>query len=325
MDMQSRTLDAPGASITYDVRGDLTGATPEHPVLVMVGSPMQASGFMTLATYFTDRPVVTYDPRGVGRSARTDEAAESTPEQHADDIRRVIEALGVGPVDLFASSGGSVNSLALVAAHPDLVGTLVAHEPPLAAFVPDREEVLAANRDIGETYQRSGTGSAMAKFIQLVMVQGPLPASYADQPDPDPAMFGLPADDDGSRDDPLLGQNNRTACPTSPTSQSWGPRRPGSSWRRAWSPPSSWPAGPRPGSPTRSARRSPSFPVTTPASWAGSSGSRASRSGSPPGSTRCYRPPERPASTASRAITRTGTSRPGGGLVARRRIPNGLA
>ncbi len=120
------------------------------------------------------------------------------------------------PVDLFASSGGAVNSLALVAAHSDLVGTLVAHEPPLAAFVPDREEVLAANRDIGETYQRSGMGSAMAKFIQLVMVEGPLPASYANQPDPDPAMFGLPTDDDGSRDDPLLGQNNRTCVPYEP-------------------------------------------------------------------------------------------------------------
>jgi pimeloyl-ACP methyl ester carboxylesterase len=216
MDMQTHTLDAPGATITYDVRGDLTDATPDRPVLVMVGSPMGSSGFTTLATYFTDRPVVTYDPRGVGRSERTDAAAESTPEQHADDIRRVIEALSVGQVDLFASSGGAVNSLALVAAHSDLVGTLVAHEPPLAAFVPDREEVLAANRDIGETYQRSGKGPAMAKFIQLVMVAGPLPASYADQPDPDPAMFGLPTDDDGSRDDPLLGQNNRTCVPYEP-------------------------------------------------------------------------------------------------------------
>jgi len=216
MDMQTHTLDAPGAIITYDVRGDLTDATPDCPVLVMVGSPMDSSGFTTLATYFTDRPVVTYDPRGVGRSERTDDATESTPEQHADDIRRVIEALGVGQVDLFASSGGAVNSLALVAAHPDLVGTLVAHEPPLAAFVPDREAVLAANRDIGETYQRAGKGPAMAKFIALVMVAGPLPASYADQPDPDPAMFGLPADDDGLRDDPLLGQNNRTCVPYQP-------------------------------------------------------------------------------------------------------------
>lgn len=214
--MQTHTVHAPGATITYDVRGDLTGATPQRPPLMMVGSPMDSVGFTTLATHFADRPVVTYDPRGVGRSERTDDAAESTPEQHAEDIRRVIEALDVGPVDLFASSGGAVNALALVAAHSDLVATLVAHEPPLAAFVPDRQEVLAANRDIGQTYQRSGMGPAMAKFIQFVMVEGPLPASYADQDDPDPAMFGLPTEDDGSRDDALLGQNIRTCVPYEP-------------------------------------------------------------------------------------------------------------
>lgn len=216
IDLQTYTLNALGATITYDVRGDVGDATPERPLLMMVGSPMEASSFATLATYFTDRPVVTYDPRGVGRSGRVDQAAESTPGQHADDIRCVIEALGVGPVDLFASSGGAVNSLALVAAHPDLVRTVVAHEPPLAAFLPDRDEVLAANRDIGETYQRAGMGAAMAKFIRLVLIEGPLPASYADQRDPDPATFGLPTDDDGSRDNPLLEQNIATCVPYEP-------------------------------------------------------------------------------------------------------------
>ena len=44
-----------------------------------------------------------------------------------------------GPVDLFASSGGAVNALALVAKHPEDVRTLVAHEPPAAAVLPDRE------------------------------------------------------------------------------------------------------------------------------------------------------------------------------------------
>lgn len=216
VDMQTHSVDAPGARITYDVRGRLADATPERPVLMMVGSPMDATGFTTLATYFTDRPVVTYDPRGVGRSRRTDNATESSPEQHAEDIGRVIEAIGGGPVHLFASSGGAVNSLALVAAHADLVSTLVAHEPPLAVCLPDRDAVLTANRDIGETYQRAGMGPAMAKFLQLVMVEGPLPASYADQPAPDPASFGLPTDDDGSRDDPLLGQNNRTCVSYEP-------------------------------------------------------------------------------------------------------------
>ena len=54
------TLDVPGAVLTYDVRrSDLTDA----PVLLLVGSPMGAAGFGTLAGHFTDRTVLTYDPR----------------------------------------------------------------------------------------------------------------------------------------------------------------------------------------------------------------------------------------------------------------------
>ena len=47
----------------------------------------------------------------------------------------------------------------------------------------------------------------MAKFIALVSHDGPIPDGFADQPAPDPASFGLPAEDDGSRNDPLVGQN----------------------------------------------------------------------------------------------------------------------
>jgi pimeloyl-ACP methyl ester carboxylesterase len=197
------TLEVPGAVLTYDVRR----GTGDAPVLLMIGSPMGAAGFGTLAGYFPDRTVATYDPRGAERSRRTDGSATTTPEEHADDLSRLIEALGSGPVDLFASSGGAVNALALVARHPEQVRTLVAHEPPLAALVPDREHALAACRDIHDTYQRSGMGPAMAKFIAIVSHQGPITADYLEQPAPDPAMFGLPSEDDGSRDDVLLGQN----------------------------------------------------------------------------------------------------------------------
>ena len=112
-----------------------------------------------------------------------------------------------GAVDLFATSGGAINALALIARHPEQVRTLVAHEPPAAALVPDREYALAATRDIQQTYQSHGMGPAMAKFIALVSHQGLLTADYLAQPAPDPAMFGLPAEDDGSRDDVLVGQN----------------------------------------------------------------------------------------------------------------------
>jgi pimeloyl-ACP methyl ester carboxylesterase len=200
----TKTLGVPGASLTYDVRP--SDSTTE-PVLLLIGSPMGASGFGSLAGHFTDRTVVTYDPRGVERSEKGDPSTESTPDQHADDIYRLIAALDAGPVDLFASSGGAVNSLALVARHPEQVRTLVAHEPPAAQAVPDREAALAASRDVHDTYLRDGMGPAMAKFIALVSHKGPIPADYVNQPAPDPAMFGLPTDDDGSRTDPLLGQN----------------------------------------------------------------------------------------------------------------------
>ena len=201
------TLDVPGATLTYDVHQVESPA----PVLFMIGSPMGAGGFGTLAGLFTDCTVVTYDPRGVERSTKADPASQSTPEQHADDVHRIITELGVGPVDLFASSGGAVNALALVAKYPDDVRTLVAHEPPLAAILPDRESALAACRVISDTYQRDGFGAGMALFIGIVSHQGPIGPDYLSRPAPDPAMFGLPNEDDGDRTDILLGQNILTS------------------------------------------------------------------------------------------------------------------
>jgi pimeloyl-ACP methyl ester carboxylesterase len=199
----THTLEVPGAVLTYDVR---TADSPA-PALFLIGSPMGAGGFVTLASHFPDRTVVTYDPRGVERSVKDDPATESTPEQHADDLHRIIAALGTGPVDLFASSGGAINALALVAKHPDDVRTLVAHEPPLASIVADRAGALAASVAVHDAYQRGGFGAGMAQFIAVVSHEGPFPPDYGSLPAPDPAMFGMPTEDDGVRTDPLLFQN----------------------------------------------------------------------------------------------------------------------
>ena len=200
----THTLEVSGAVLCYDVRASEPAG---GPVLVMIGSPMGAAGFGTLATYFTDHTIVTYDPRGVERSERTDADLAVTPEVHAADVSAVIGAVGGGPVDVFASSGGAVNALALVAAHPDLVRTLVAHEPPSASVLPDAPDALAACRAIHDTYHRQGWGHGMAHFFALVSLRGPVPAEFASQPAPDPATFGLPAEDDGARDDLMLGSN----------------------------------------------------------------------------------------------------------------------
>jgi pimeloyl-ACP methyl ester carboxylesterase len=206
----TQTLDVPGATLTYDIRRNDTSTKPP---LFLIGLPMGAQGFGTLASHFADRTVMTYDPRGSERSTKTDPTSEATPEVHADDLHRLIQQLGAGAVDLFGSSGGAITGLALVTGHPEDVRTLVAHEPPLVAVLPDRENAEAATRAVHDTYQAKGFGPGMAHFIAVVSHQGEFPDDFAQRPAPDPAMFGMPTEDDGSRTDPLLGSNNMITTP----------------------------------------------------------------------------------------------------------------
>ncbi|MFB7891838.1 alpha/beta fold hydrolase [Microbacterium sp. NPDC056044] len=189
-------------AITYDIHGDLTTATADRPALFLFAAPMDAGGLAQLAAQFTDRPVVTYDPRGAGRNPVG--TADITVEQHADDLHRVIAALDCGPVDAFGSSGGAVNLLALVTTHPDDVRIAVVHESPLAEVLPDRDAVLEVVAHMKRTYAEQGDGAAMAAFIPFVMLDGPVPDGYLEQPAADPAMFGMSSEDDGTRTNPLL-------------------------------------------------------------------------------------------------------------------------
>jgi pimeloyl-ACP methyl ester carboxylesterase len=196
-------LQTAEVDLAYDVRGPLPTADG-HPPLFMIGQPMDASGFATLASHFSDRTVVTYDPRGLGRSTRKDGRLDNAPTVQAEDVHAVIEALGAGPVEMFASSGGAVTALALVAAYPNDVTTLVAHEPPMIPVLPDSAAAERARAGFRDAYEAGGSGAGMAAFIAMTSWQGEFTDEYFAQPAPDPAAFGMPAEDDGSRDDPLL-------------------------------------------------------------------------------------------------------------------------
>lgn len=196
-------LETPAGTLVYDVHGPLPTADGRPP-LFCVGAPMDAVGYGTLVTHLSDRTVVTYDPRGLGRSVRTDGSLVNTAEQNAADHHAVIGAIGGGPVEMLASSGGAISALALVTAHPEDVTVLVAHEPPLLSVLPDAEQAQAAWDAVHAVYHERGWGHGMAGFIGLTSWAGPFTAEYDARPLPDPAAFGLPTDDDGTRTDPLL-------------------------------------------------------------------------------------------------------------------------
>ncbi|MDQ0988214.1 alpha/beta fold hydrolase [Streptomyces sp. V2I9] len=201
--METYTLTTAGADLVHDVRGPLPTADGRPP-LVLIGHPMDATGFAALAARFPDRTVVTYDPRGLGRSTRKDGRVEYTPEMLADDVHAVVEAVGAGPVEMFASSGGAVVALALVARHPADVTTLVAHEPPLITLTPDGPAAVRARAGVRDAYEKRGWGAGMAAFVAMTSWEGEFTEAYFARPAPDPAAFGMPTEDDGSREDPLL-------------------------------------------------------------------------------------------------------------------------
>jgi pimeloyl-ACP methyl ester carboxylesterase len=202
-DLKTQTLETAEADIVYDVQGPLP-TTDGRPPLFMIGQPMDATGFRTLASYFPDRTVITYDPRGLGRSVRKDHRMDNVPTVQADDVHAVIGALGAGAVEMFASSGGAVTALALVAAYPNDVNVLVAHEPPLVAVLPDAEAADRAIARFRDAYATKGQAFGMAAFIAMTSWRGEFSEEYFAQPGADPAQFGMPTEDDGSRDNPVL-------------------------------------------------------------------------------------------------------------------------
>ncbi|WP_309133789.1 alpha/beta hydrolase [Cellulomonas sp.] len=154
-----RTLDVPGARLTYEVRGD-------GPALVLVGSPMGADAFAAAADLLAAAStVVTLDPRGTGRSTIDDPAQDSTPQLRADDVAAVLDAVGAATADVLGSSGGAVTALALAQHHPGRVGTLVAHEPPLLDLLPDAATRHARTELVLETYRVHGAAAAWGVFM----------------------------------------------------------------------------------------------------------------------------------------------------------------
>jgi clorobiocin biosynthesis protein CloN7 len=174
----SHTLDVPGARLYYETVG--TG-----PVLAVVGLPMTSPPFAALAAELAgEYTVLTYDPRGFGRSTVEDVEQDATPELMADDVHRVLASVTDEPARVFGSSGGAVTGLALVAAHPDQVSVLVAHEPPVVELLPDAARLRSETQAIYDTYRALGPGPAFVKFMAFAGFEAPEPDPTAGPPDP---------------------------------------------------------------------------------------------------------------------------------------------
>lgn len=163
----AQRLAVPGADLHYEVRGD-------GPLVLLAGAPMDARSFEGLATLLArDHTVLTTDPRGINRSSVEHPDRDSTPEERADDLARLLTHLDAGPAAAFGSSGGAVSVLALAQTRPELVHTVIAHEPPLEELLPDREQLHAATEDMIATYLAGDVAGAWGKFLRAANIDFP--------------------------------------------------------------------------------------------------------------------------------------------------------
>src|SRR6267378_4993880 len=179
--VKTSTLKVPGASIYYEVRGS-------GPVLLMMpGGPADAGAFRRIAGYLdSDYTVITYDPRGLSHSPLDGPIKDERIVQiFADDAHRLLAATSKEPAFVFASSGGAVIALELVARHPDQVRTLVPHEPPAPALFSDPARERAAMEEIVQTYRAAGIGPAMQKFMVQTRIRGAGPPPPQGEPTPE--------------------------------------------------------------------------------------------------------------------------------------------
>jgi pimeloyl-ACP methyl ester carboxylesterase len=165
--MTTGALEVPGAVLHYELRG-------RGPLIALHAAPMDADAFVPLAELLAGEfTVLTSDPRGIHRSRGSDPDRDVSPDQRADDLAALITHVEAGPAVVVGSSGGAVSALALLQQHPDLVTAVVAHEPPLAELLPDRDELHRRTVDMVRTYVAGDRISAWHEFLDIADIHLP--------------------------------------------------------------------------------------------------------------------------------------------------------
>jgi acetyltransferase/esterase len=153
-------LEVPGARLYYELCG-------AGPLLVLVpGAKGEAGTYQDLAEALSGRyRAVTYDRRGFSRSQLDGpQDDDQRLARDTDDLQALITQLTDRPATVFGNSSGAIVALELLSRHPQLVGTVVAHEPPAVNLLPDAAAWREFFDGVYATYRSSGIPAAMRQF-----------------------------------------------------------------------------------------------------------------------------------------------------------------
>ncbi|WP_068159977.1 alpha/beta fold hydrolase [Rhodococcus phenolicus] len=164
MDATVDTLSVPGATLHFQV----AGAGPV--LLILQGGDGDAERTADLvARLAPHHTVVTYDRRGIGRSTCTAPSSAHSLRSHTDDVHELVTTVTDTPAAVLASSFGALIALDLAVHHPDSVHTIIAHEAPTLAVLPEpsRANFLDALHTIESRFRDEGWLGGISELAAL--------------------------------------------------------------------------------------------------------------------------------------------------------------
>ena len=176
-------IETTGAKLYYQVRGS-------GPLLLVIqGGAADADGSDALATRLESNfMVVSYDRRGLSRSAVVPGSEPTDLSVHGSDAAVVLRELTDRPAYVFGVSIGALIGLDLVTRYPDAIRVLVAHEAPATQLLaePEREQAIREQEEVEAAFRNEGVRAALMRFLRLSGVDfadreedAPAPASSA--------------------------------------------------------------------------------------------------------------------------------------------------
>lgn len=156
-----------GAELYYELSGE--GA----PLVLVHGGWIDATSWELVVPAFAEHyQVLTYDRRGHSRSQRP---AAGSRRHDEDDLIALLEALDLAPAHLVGNSFGAAIVLAVAGRRPDLVRSVVAHEPPLVGVATAgsplsamTNPVLATLRDVVDLVRIGEREHAAQRFVEEI-------------------------------------------------------------------------------------------------------------------------------------------------------------
>jgi pimeloyl-ACP methyl ester carboxylesterase len=188
--IQHGRVQANGTELYYEARGD------GPPLLLVAGGLADAGQFTALGETLAEHAkVIAYDRRGNSRSPAPAGWTATTVDEQADDAAALLEALAIPAASVYGHSIGSPIALDLALRRPEIVDTVILHDPALMSVLADPGGVLAVVGPLVEEAMQAGGPAAAADAFYRFAVGSALdalePATYDRMKADGAVLFGM--------------------------------------------------------------------------------------------------------------------------------------